>query len=204
MGTAFSLIRQFGYLAIFVFLFLETSMVFPLLPSEVVIPFAAGVIVTEPFGIVLFGVASAGGAVVGGIFAYYGFGMGGNRVVQRTPDRYIDDNDVERARRWFSSYGEWSVLWGRLIPFLRSVISIPAGFARMNLVKFAIYTGIGAFAFNTGVAALVYWGKQQSLYHAVLDYFVENPSFAAVILIIVMVVSIVMWLMDTPEFSSRL
>ena len=202
-GVSFDLVRQFGYLAVFVFLFLETSMLFPLLPSEVVLPFAAGVIVTDPFGILLFGAVAAGGAVVGGTFAFYVFGEGGNRVVRIVPDRYLDDGDVERARRWFSSYGEWSVLWGRLLPFLRSVISIPAGIARMNLLKFSLYTGVGVFAFTTGVAALVYWGKQQSIYHAAAGYVLANPLVASVAALAGVVLLVVAWRTGRIETLGR-
>lgn len=197
----FALVRQFGYLAVFGFLFLETSMLFPLLPSEVVVPFAAGVLVAGPVGVVLFGVACAGGAVAGGIFAYYAFGEGGNRVAGRIPDRFVDDGDLERSRRVFSRYGEGSVLWGRLLPFVRSVISVPAGVARMNLAKFAVYTAVGAFAFNAAVAAVVYWGKQQSVYRAVADFLLVNPVRGAVLVGVVLAVAAAVW---KANLSGRL
>lgn len=180
-ATTFSLLRQFGYLALFAFLFLETSMLFPLLPSEVVVPFAAGVLVGGPVGIVLFGGVAAAGAVAGALVAYYAFGGSGNRAADRVPDRLLDGDDVDRARRWFAAHGEGSVLWGRLLPFVRSVISVPAGVARMDVWKFALYTGVGAFTFNAAVAALVYWGKRHSLYEAVADYLFANPVQGAVL-----------------------
>jgi membrane protein DedA with SNARE-associated domain len=201
--TTFDLVRQFGYLAVFVFLFLETSMLFPLLPSEVVVPFAAGVLVAGPAGIVLFGAASAGGAVVGGVVAYYAFGVGSDRFLHGVPDRFVDDDDVDRSEEWFSEYGEGSVLWGRLLPFLRSVISIPAGMARMDVAKFVVYTALGAFVFNGGVAAVVYWGKQQSLYHAVATYATSNPFQGALVAALVVVVSVVVWTADLSGVVGR-
>lgn len=202
-GTTFALVRQFGYLAVFVFLFLETSMLFPLLPSEVVVPFAAGVLVGGPVGVVLFGVVSAGGAVAGGVFAYYAFGEGGSRVAERVPDRFVDDDDLERSRRVFSRYGEGSVLWGRLLPFVRSLISVPAGVARMNLAKFAVYTAVGAFAFNAAVAAVVYWGKQQSVYRAAVDFVVANPVQGAALVGVVLAVSVAVWRADLAGRLNR-
>lgn len=197
-----ALVRQFGYLALFVFLFLETSMLFPLLPSEVVIPFAAGVLVAGPVGVALFGATAAGGAVLGAVFAYYAFGAGGNEFLRRVPDRFIDEDDVDRSQRWFVENGEGSVLWGRLLPFLRSVISIPAGMARMELWKFALYTAIGAFAFNGAIAALVYWGKQQSLHHAVASYVLANP-LQGVFGIGVLLVTVVVWRFGLSSRVSR-
>ena len=199
VDPALELVRQYGYIAVFVFLFLETSMLFPLLPSEVVVPFAAGVLVADPTGVVLFGAAATAGAVAGSLFAYYAFGEGGNRLAHRVPDRFVDDGDVERARRWFQSYGEWTVCWGRLLPFLRSVISIPAGVARMNRPKFAVYTAVGTFAFNAVVAALVLWGRQHSIYRAAASYLAENSLVTAALLVAGAAVTVLWWRLDVAE-----
>jgi membrane protein DedA with SNARE-associated domain len=182
VDLAQGLVRQYGYVAIFVFLFLETSMLFPFLPSELVVPFAAGVVVTGVASVVGFGVAAAAGAVVGSYVAYYAFGGGTNRLLDRAAGYlHVDDDETDRARKWFEHYGEHSVLWGRLLPFLRSVISIPAGMARMDRLKFGVYTGVGTFAFNAAVAAVVLYGKQRSVYHAVTAYAAAHPVVVAVV-----------------------
>ncbi|MFC6725301.1 DedA family protein, partial [Halobium palmae] len=130
-----------------------------------------------------------GGGIVGGLFAYYAFGEGTNRLVE-----YVHvDGDPERARAWFRKYGEHSVLWGRLLPFLRSVISIPAGVSGMDLTKFVVYTGVGTFVFNAAVAALVYYGMQQSVYHAVLAYAADHPVAVGVLLLAAAVLGGIVW-----------
>lgn len=161
---------QYGYLAVFVFMFLETSMVFPFAPSEVVVPFAAGVLVHDPVTVVTFSLAAAAGATIGSLFAYYLFGTVGERALDRY-GRYVhvSEADVERGQRWFRRWGESSVLWGRLLPVLRSIISIPAGLARMSVRKFALYSATGTFVFNAGVAWLVYYGKTRSIYQFVFE-----------------------------------
>ena len=168
--TFLDFMAQYGYLAVFVFMFLETSMMFPFAPSEVVVPFAAGVLVHDPVTVVAFSLAAAAGATVGSLFAYYLFGILGERALDRY-GRYVhvSAEDVERGQRWFRRWGESSVFWGRLLPVLRSTISIPAGLARMRVGKFALYSATGAFAFNVGVAWLVYYRKTRSVYRFVFD-----------------------------------
>jgi membrane protein DedA with SNARE-associated domain len=180
--AAIGLIREYGYLAVFIFLFLETSMLFPLLPSEVVVPSAASVMITEPADILLFGGAAAGGGGTGGMVAYYLFGGGSNWVATRLDDRFVDDDDLEWARGAFSRYGESSVFWGRLLPVFRSLISIPAGLARMNRAKFVVYTGIGTFVYNASIAALVFYGRESSLYAFASAFATANPWLTAALL----------------------
>ncbi|MFC4359962.1 DedA family protein [Halobium salinum] len=181
LDVTYGLVRQYGYIAVFVFLFLETSMLFPFLPSELVVPFAAGVVVTGVTSMLGFGVAAGAGAVVGGYVAYYAFGGGTSRLLDRAKRLlHVEDAETERATKWFEKYGEHSVLWGRLLPFLRSVISIPAGMAGMDRLKFGVYTGVGAFVFNTAVAAVVFYGKQQSVYHVAVAYLTDHPVVAGV------------------------
>ncbi|WP_232686779.1 DedA family protein [Halobacterium zhouii] len=163
--AAVEFLTRYGYLALFVFAFLETSMVFPLLPSELVLPVAAGLLVHGPVTLVAFALVAAGGATAGSLFAYVVFGTAGVRAA----DRYgayvrVSQTDIERSRRWFQRWGETAVLWGRLLPVLRSVISIPAGFARMNRATFAAYSAVGSLLFALGVGAVVYYGRQRSVY----------------------------------------
>lgn len=168
--TILHLLTQYGYLGLFVFMFLETSMIFPLLPSELVIPFAAGVLVTDIPSLALFALVAAAGATIGSLFTYHVFGTTSATVAERYGQYVrVSEDEIDRSRRWFRRWGESSVLWGRFLPILRSIISIPAGFTEMNQRRFAAYSFVGAFLFNIGVGTLVYYGKEQSLYSIVLD-----------------------------------
>ncbi len=165
---ALSLVRQYGYLAVFAFAFLETSMLFPFLPSEIVVPAAAAILVSGAVGVVAFASAAAAGTVVGSLVAYWfgrrGYDVADSRVV------HVSADDLDRGRDWFCHWGESSVFWGRFLPFLRSVISLPAGFAEMDRTKFAAYSGVGGFAFNAAAAGVVVYGKRRSVYRAAYDW----------------------------------
>lgn len=162
--TALSLVAQYGFLAVFVFAFLESSMLFPLLPSELVLPSAAALLVRGPVELGLFVLAATAGTTVGALVPYY-VGHEGHEALDRY-GRYlrVSERETDRARRWFRRWGEHSVLWGRFLPVLRSVISIPAGFSEMRLCKFVVYTTVGALLFNTAVAGLVYLGREDLLH----------------------------------------
>ncbi len=156
-GTGLDLVAQYGYFALFVFMFLETSMLFPLLPSEVTVPFAAAFLVTGPVSFGLFVLAATAGATIGSVVAYYLFAATGNRALDRYRDRLrVSDERIERGQHWFRRWGEGSVFWGRLLPVARSIISIPAGLAGMEIRRFTAYSAGGSACFAAGVAALVY------------------------------------------------
>lgn len=157
VGTGLDLVARYGYLALFVFMFLETSMLFPLLPSEVTVPFAAAVLVSDPLSFGLFVLAATAGATLGSVVAYYLFAATGDRALDRYRDRIrVSEAGIERGQRWFRQWGEGSVFWGRLFPVARSVISIPAGIAGMDIRRFTAYSAGGSCCFAAGVAALVY------------------------------------------------
>lgn len=164
-ATALDLLARYGYLAVAVFAFLETSLVFPFLPSEVVVPAAAALLVFDPFTLGGFAVALTVGATVGSLFAYYVIGRPGGRLLEEYGASVdIDEDDVDRARELFHEWGESSVAWGRLLPFVRSVVSTPAGGAEMDVRRFTTYTATGSFVFAAGVGWLVLVGKEHSLF----------------------------------------
>ena len=154
--TALDFVSTYGYVAVAAFTFLEASMLFPLLPSEVVVPGAAALLVGGPVTFALFVAAVVVGTTAGSLFAYHVFGKRGRSALEgQGGPLNVSESKVERSRDWFQKWGESSVLWGRLLPFVRSVISIPAGFAGMARWKFTLYSAVGAAAFGVGVAVLV-------------------------------------------------
>jgi membrane protein DedA with SNARE-associated domain len=160
-GTATALLAQYGFFALLVFAFLETSLLFPFVPSELVVPVAAALLVTGPASFLAFVLALMVGATVGSLFVYFVFDAAHQPVI----DRYgtyvsVSTEDIERARGWFRRWGESSVFWGRLLPVLRSIISIPAGIAGMGVGKFTVYSAGGSGLFAAGVAALVLTGRE--------------------------------------------
>nr|WP_305794394.1 DedA family protein [Halomarina rubra] len=200
--AALDLARTYGYLFVLVFVFLETSMLFPLLPSEVVLPASASILVTTPASLGLFVLAATAGAVLGGVVAYELFRRAGERAVDSTWLR-VEAADAERARRWFRRWGSHSVLWGRLLPVLRSIVSIPAGLSGMHRALFTGYTAVGAFAFNAAVGGLVYAGVDESVYDATLTLAGDHPLVVGALTLAALVGAAIAYRESTGEWRDR-
>ena len=127
------------------------------LPSEIVMPLAGWKLVEAKdlgFGfVVLVGLAGAVGSLLGSLLEYYVARAGGRPLIEKY-GKYllITHADLDRADRWFATRGELTVFVARMIPGVRGFISIPAGIARMNVLRFAIFTFVGAFPWTLGLA----------------------------------------------------
>ena len=150
-----------GYVAIYLLILLET--IFPPIPSEVILGFAGFMTSQGSLSLVLVIAVSTASALTGAVLLY---ALG--RLLQ--PSRFealllryekilrLKMSDVQRAEDWFRKYGPWTVLACRIIPVLRSLISIPAGMARMPFVPFILLTALGTAVWNTivvGAGALL-------------------------------------------------
>jgi len=152
----------------FVFLFMVVESSFVPFPSELVVPPAAYLACTNygiggEMNIYMVVVMATLGALVGAYINYFLALWVGRPVVYRLADTkfahamLIDRDKVERAEKYFDKHGAVSTLIGRLIPVIRQLISLPAGLAKMNLLTFSIFTGIGALIWNSILGALGYW-----------------------------------------------
>nr|WP_216367154.1 DedA family protein [Geobacillus sp. MR] len=144
--------EQFGYIGIFFMIALEN--IFPPIPSEVILPF--GGFMTTYTTLTIPGViaAATAGSVVGAIVLY---GIGRLLSVERLErivDRWggwlrVKPEDIAKANRTFQRYGVWAVFLGRMIPLVRSLISIPAGMSKMNIWLFVWLSVLGTLIWNT-------------------------------------------------------
>ena len=197
IAAAEGLLVRYGYLAVFCFTFLESSLLFPLLPSEAVLPLAAVMLVSDPLSLAAFAAATTAGVVVGSVVAYYLFGRGGEEVLERYgPLVRVSQRELRWSKATFRRHGEWSVFWGRLLPFLRSVVSIPAGFAGMDLGRFVAYSAGGGLLFNLAVGALALTGDgERSVYAAAFAFarrlVAERPLLVAAAAVVVVAVAAV-------------
>lgn len=107
-------------------------------------------------GIILAGFCGALGNVFGSLISYWVGARGGLPFLKRY-GKYIliSNHDLERANHWFGRYGDWITLVGRLVPGVRTFISLPAGIAGMNLWRFSLYAFLGSFIWS---GALAYGG----------------------------------------------
>ncbi len=149
---AINLVSHLGYPGIALAMALEN--IFPPIPSEAVMPMAGYLVTTGRFNIFLtifFGIL---GTLAGAVVLYY-IGVGaGNLKFRKFLDRYgrffmTSSKDLEAAERWFEKHGEKSVLLCRMVPIVRSIISVPAGFTKMPLGKFVFFTTIGTTVWTT-------------------------------------------------------
>jgi membrane protein DedA with SNARE-associated domain len=135
-----------GYPGIVLAMALEN--LFPPIPSEAVMPLAGYLVTTGRFG--LFSTIFSGvlGTVLGAVVLYFIGVLVGNLGVRKFLDRYgrflmTTSKDLDSAEKWFTKRGEKSVFLCRMVPIVRSIISIPAGFVRMPLKKFVFLTVLG-------------------------------------------------------------
>jgi len=154
------LIDQTGYVGIFLLMFLET--VFPPIPSEVIMPVAGARAARGP--LTLWGVIASGtaGAMLGNLFWYALARVIGMKRFRPFIEKYgrwltMDWDDVEKAEKLFGRFGGTIVSVGRMLPTIRSVISIPAGLLSMRLKTFLIWSTLGTAGW-TAILATAGWG----------------------------------------------
>ena len=164
---------------------------FPPIPSEVVLPLAGFLAGQGRMALPLVIVGATVGSVVGALVLYWlGAAVGRQRLahaLERMP--LTDDSDLERAEGWFDRHGGTAVLTGRMVPVVRSLVSIPAGVERMPLVKFTAFTALGSAAYNTALVLAGYWlGRQwQSVgeYSSLLSYAIIGLIVVAICVVAV-------------------
>ncbi len=148
-----------GYLAVAGLMLLEN--IFPPIPSEVVMPLAGFLAATGELSFLGVLVAGTVGSVAGATFWYWiGLKLGEDRL-RRFTERHgrwltISPEEVDRASDWFRRHGAWAILIGRILPGLRTLISVPAGVARMPLLPFLFYTTLGSVVWIAGLTVLGY------------------------------------------------
>lgn len=153
------IMSDYGYIGIFLLIMLEN--VFPPIPSEVILTVGGFMTTTTDLTIPGVILASTAGSVVGAVILY---GVGLLVDVERLEkivEKYgrwlrVKKSDVHRADAWFDKYGVWTIFFGRLIPLVRSLISIPAGMSNMKLWLFLTFTTLGTLLWNT---VLVFVGE---------------------------------------------
>jgi membrane protein DedA with SNARE-associated domain len=144
-------VGDWGYLAIFVLMVLESACI-PI-PSEITMPFGGLLAANGELELWLVGLVGAVANLVGSWIAY-GIGATGGRAIVLRYGRYlhIRPRDLDRAEAWFERYGDRAAFWSRLLPVVRTFISLPAGAARMKLGRFSVYSLLGSLPWSYGLA----------------------------------------------------
>ncbi|QMV00328.1 DedA family protein [Devosia sp. D6-9] len=152
-------ITEQGYVGIFLLMVLEN--LFPPIPSELIMPFAGFAAAEGNLGFGGVVIAGVLGSLVGTLPWYFVARWLGLERLKKLADRFgrvatISTADIDDANRWFSRYGRLTVLFGRLIPAIRTLISIPAGLASMPFTPFVACTAIGSFVWTLILTASGY------------------------------------------------
>lgn len=191
----FSFISQFGYLAVFGLIFFEN--VFPPIPSELILPLSGFLVIQTSMELPLVIVSATIGSVVGA-FVLYGIGrlLSQDRLesfFDTKPMRLLGfhSGDVAKAIGWFDRRGQITVLLCRCIPVVRSLISIPAGTAKMNVVRFTLYTLIGSAVWNTVLCSLGY--AAGGAWETVTAQVEGFSDIVKVVIIVIAVIVIAFW-----------
>ncbi|MDI3256716.1 MAG: DedA family protein [Kyrpidia sp.] len=175
-----NLVQSFGYVGVFLAMTLESACI-PL-PSEVIMPFGgymAGRGLLNLWMVVLAGTA---GNVAGSLVAYY-VGLKGGRALLQRYGRYvwISPKHLEQADRWFAERGEITVFLGRLLPAIRTFISLPAGIAKMPVGRFIVFSAAGSLPW---VWALAFIGAKLGQHWESIQQYMHPLTVAAGVVIV--------------------
>lgn len=137
--------------AVGVALLVALESIVPPIPSEIVLAMAGYLAGEGRFNVVLVVVAATAGSLLGALVLYWLGAVVGEDRLKRWLDRLplVDLDDLEKADRWFERHGRWAVFFGRMVPVVRSLVSVPAGANRMPLAEFVLLTTLGSGIWNS-------------------------------------------------------
>ena len=192
-----NMVDQFGYLGIFLLILIEN--IFPPIPSEAVLLFGGALTVTTAMNVPGTIVAATAGSLVGAIALYaLGWIFQAERLKRLFAGRFgqvlhLKPEYVDKSVYWFTKYQGKAVLICRCIPVIRSLISIPAGFAKMRIIPFLLLTTLGSAVWNTlrvsvGAALGTAW-------ETALPYFDQYPHLVVAVVIAAAVALGLYWLL---------
>jgi len=173
-----NIIESLGYWGIGLLMFVEN--LFPPIPSELIMPLAGYTANLPGSRLNIIGVFIAGllGSTIGALIWYYPGKFLGEQRLRYLADKYgkwisVSSKDITKAKRWFDSQGNKAVFMGRLIPGVRTLISVPAGGSNMPLLPFLFYTTLGSAAW---VGLLTYSGYLLGSQYELVDKYLAPVS----------------------------
>jgi membrane protein DedA with SNARE-associated domain len=189
--VAINWINSIGYLGILLGMILESACI-PI-PSEVIMPFGGYLVSTghlNLIGVILIGTL---GNIIGSLIAYAIGHWGGKRFINRFGKYvFLSQKHLESAEKWFDKRGEIAVFVSRILPAIRTFISLPAGIARMSLGKFLTYTALGSVIWSSILTYIGYllgknWENIQNFLHPIA-YLVAAIVMVIIVYLIVKVI----------------
>ncbi len=179
-------ISNSGYVGIF-FLMVAESALIPI-PSEVIMPFSGYLVSSGKFGVIPVIIAGSAGNLAGSLIAYFvGAYLGRGFVLRYGKYVLLKRSHLELAESYFEKYGSRSIFVGRLLPAIRTYISLPAGAAKMSLKKFVIFTIVGSTVWST---ILTYIGIKLG---QEWDHIRKYSNYFDIIVIIAVIIAVIVY-----------
>ena len=179
-----TVISHLGYPGVFLLMALESACI-PI-PSEIIMPFSGFLVATGQFNFWAIVIVGSLGNLAGSFLACW-IGYTGGRSLVEKYGRYIllSQRDLESSDRFFRRYGQSTVFFSRLLPIIRTFISLPAGISKMDFKKFSLYTFLGVIPFT---AVLTYAGvKLKENWTALQPYFHKFDLIIAIVIVLVVI-----------------
>lgn len=190
-----NLINQFGFWAILFLIALEN--IFPPIPSEVILSFGGFLTLHTKIALWEIVLASTIGSVLGALILYYvGSLFTEARLKKLVNNKFIKilgfkEDDVSKIIAWFNKHGKGAIFYGRFVPIIRSLISIPAGIAQVKLSLFVSLTFLGSLIWNTVLASLgFYFGSKWDIVVKIID---DYAILCAGLLVIAFGIACIYW-----------
>ncbi|MHC5407948.1 DedA family protein [Listeria seeligeri] len=184
-----SIMADFGYIGIFLLIVVEN--LFPPIPSEIILTFGGFMTTVSSLNVVMVIIVATLGSVVGAVLlykvaSYFGKERLSKIVLKHGRILRLKESDIERAENFFLKYGSWAVFLCRMIPLIRSLISIPAGMTKMKMSRFLVLTTAGSLLWNTVLIGLgAFLGESWN------EIVVFMDSFSTIIYSIIAVIVVV-------------
>jgi membrane protein DedA with SNARE-associated domain len=186
-----STMEAMGYVGIGLLMFLEN--LFPPIPSELIMPLAGFTVAQGEMNFQYAVLAGVVGTMLGALPWYYAGKFVGEERLRKLADRYgkwadISSADIDKANRWFYKHGPKAVFFGRLVPGIRTIISLPAGISNLPIGIFLLYSTIGT---TLWVGLLTYAGYALGNNYELVDKYLGPVSK---LVLVVLVLAVAIWI----------
>ena len=200
----FPFIEQYGYIAILLLIAIEN--IFPPIPSEVILLFSGFIATTLDLNLYIIILMATLGALLGALLLYYiGYILNKEKLKSLTNGKVgkiikLKQEDIDRADNWFQKQGYKAVFIARFIPIVRSLISIPAGMSKMNLLRFLGYSVGAIFIWNS---ILVFVGDIVGENWLKVAEFLGGYSSIVAIVMAIIIVSLLIYLFYKRKIINK-
>ena len=183
-----AIMAKFGYIGIIFAMFAEN--VFPPIPSELIMPAAGFAVARGDLNLILVIIAGTLGSVLGALPLYYlGRLLNEDRLIEFTEKYgkylFVKPSDILSSSNWFDKHGNKAVFFGRMLPGIRSLISIPAGMSKMPILPFLVFTALGSSVWTTFLTvAGYYFGEHYEVIETMIAPYSKVFLLLAVVIIL--------------------